>query len=80
MTWLSAGDGRLRLVASGGSGGKALALNAGVGAALEDVVVFADTHQRFRRDTSPNLPTAFGDSRPGAGTGSLQLADGGPLS
>src|SRR5690606_26882581 len=54
-------------------GGKAAALNAAMRVATGAVVVFADTHQRFDRQTIPRLVAAFADPRVGAVSGSLRL-------
>lgn len=54
-------------------GGKAAALNAGVRAATGDVLVMADTAQRFDRRTIPELVAHLEDTRFGAVSGALQL-------
>lgn len=56
-------------------GGKALALNAGVAAARGEVLVFADTAQRFNRETIRLLVEALADPALAAVSGSLRLAD-----
>jgi hypothetical protein len=57
-------------------GGKACTLNAGVRAASGDVLVMADTAQRFNRHTIPELVAHLEDERFGAVSGALDL-DGG---
>ena len=66
-------DPRVRVVASGGAGGKAAALNSGVLAASGEVLVLADTAQRFDRRTIPELVASLEDSRFGAVSGALSL-------
>lgn len=56
--------------------GKASALNAGVAAARGDVVVFADTAQRFEAGTIGALVDALGDESVGAVSGRLDLHKG----
>src|SRR5258705_737153 len=48
--WTGAGRERVRIVRGDEPGGKAAALNAGIRAARGDVVVFADSGQRFGPD------------------------------
>jgi len=55
------------------SGGKALALNAGVARAKHDILVFADARQMFARDALVELTAPFRDPRVGAVTGELLL-------
>jgi cellulose synthase/poly-beta-1,6-N-acetylglucosamine synthase-like glycosyltransferase len=55
------------------SGGKPLALNAGVAAAGGDVLVFADARQRFSRATLLALVRDFDDPEVGGVTGELVL-------
>lgn len=62
-----------RAVAGDAPGGKAAALNAGVRAATGEVLVFADAHQSFRRDTIPRLVAALEDPTFGAVSGRLEL-------
>jgi cellulose synthase/poly-beta-1,6-N-acetylglucosamine synthase-like glycosyltransferase len=59
--------------------GKAAALNAGVSASTGELLVFADTHQRFDPHTIPHL--VAGLTAPGVGvvTGSYHLAPGSGL-
>jgi cellulose synthase/poly-beta-1,6-N-acetylglucosamine synthase-like glycosyltransferase len=54
-------------------GGKACALNAGVRAATGDILVFADTFQRFDPETIIRLSEALEDKRFGAVSGALHL-------
>jgi biofilm PGA synthesis N-glycosyltransferase PgaC len=55
------------------SGGKALALNAGVRRAKHDILVFADARPVFARDALLELTAPFRDPRVGAVTGELLL-------
>ena len=54
-------------------GGKALALNAGVGRATGDIVVFADARQVFACDALRELTAPFADPRVGGVSGELLL-------
>ncbi|HEU4799887.1 MAG TPA: glycosyltransferase [Gemmatimonadales bacterium] len=65
-----------RVVPADPAGGKAAALNAGVRAATGTVLVFTDTHQRFDRDTIPQLLGALGAGRYDAVSGQLELPEG----
>jgi cellulose synthase/poly-beta-1,6-N-acetylglucosamine synthase-like glycosyltransferase len=71
--------GRVRLVTDHHEGGKAAALNAGVRYSRGEVIVFADTFQRFTTDTIYNLVDALRDPRLGAVSGSLQIPNSGAL-
>jgi cellulose synthase/poly-beta-1,6-N-acetylglucosamine synthase-like glycosyltransferase len=75
-TWSGAEAERIQVVRGDEPGGKAAALNAGVRAARGEVLVFADSGQRF----GPNAVTALVRSlmRPGVGatSGRLELATG----
>jgi cellulose synthase/poly-beta-1,6-N-acetylglucosamine synthase-like glycosyltransferase len=64
---------RVKVVSGDAPGGKSATLNAGVRAASHDVLVFADTAQRFDRDSIPALATEL--TRPGLGavSGMLEL-------
>jgi biofilm PGA synthesis N-glycosyltransferase PgaC len=55
------------------TGGKALALNAGVARAEHDIVVFADARQVFAPEALLELTAPFRDARVGAVTGELLL-------
>ncbi len=55
------------------AGGKALALNAGIARAANDVIVFADMRQGFAPDALRALVAPFRDPRVGAVTGELVL-------
>lgn len=66
-------DTRVRVVASDSVGGKAAALNAGVLAASGEVLVLADTAQRFDRRTISELVASLEDSRFAAVSGALSL-------
>ena len=67
----SFGD-RVRLIEVA-SGGKPLALNAGVAAARGDVLVFADARQQFTPDAIVELVANFADPSVGGATGELVL-------
>jgi cellulose synthase/poly-beta-1,6-N-acetylglucosamine synthase-like glycosyltransferase len=54
-------------------GGKSATLNAGVNAARGEILVFADTYQRFEPDAIQHLVAAFADPRVAAVSGSLEL-------
>lgn len=70
--------GRVVVVDGDAPGGKAAALNAAVRAARGDVLVFADTAQRFEPGAIAALVDALRDGRLGAVSGMLELpgADG----
>ena len=53
--------------------GKAAALNAGVGAASHEIVVFADARQRFAPDAVRRLVARFADPEVGAVSGELVI-------
>lgn len=65
---------RVALVSGDKPGGKASTLNAGVRAARGDVVVFADTHQRFQRDAIRRLAAATAGGPYGAVSGRWALS------
>ncbi|HEY4671644.1 MAG TPA: glycosyltransferase [Gemmatimonadaceae bacterium] len=61
-------------------GGKAATLNAAVRASHGELLVFADTSQRFSQQTIPELLAALTDPSVGAVSGSLELpSEGGEL-
>jgi cellulose synthase/poly-beta-1,6-N-acetylglucosamine synthase-like glycosyltransferase len=66
-------DARVHVVAGDSPGGKATALNAAVRAASHEVLVFADTAQRFDPNAISALVAALGDPRLGAVSGMLDL-------
>ena len=66
-------DDRVRVVKGDLPGGKACALNAAVRAATGEILIFADTAQRFERQTIPVLVAALEDERFGAVSGALTL-------
>lgn len=72
-TELGTMDTRVRVVTGDEPGGKAATLNAGVRAAHGDVIVFADTAQRFRPDAVTALVASLSDPRLGAVSGVLDL-------
>ena len=65
-------DPRVVVVQGDAPGGKAATLNAAVRAARNDVLVFADTAQRFRRRSIAALVDALVDQRLGAVSGMLE--------
>lgn len=70
------GGPEIRVVSRGSDPGKAAALNAGVAAATGEVLVFADTAQRFAPDTIRRLVAAVGAPGLGAVSGALVLPGG----
>lgn len=66
-------DTRVRVVNGDAPGGKSATLNAGVRVASNPVLVFADTAQRFERDSIPALVAGLADPRTGAVSGMLEL-------
>jgi cellulose synthase/poly-beta-1,6-N-acetylglucosamine synthase-like glycosyltransferase len=72
---LPASGAALRLVRSV-EPGKAAGLNGGVSAAVGDVIVFADTRQKFEPETIPRLVANVMQDGVGAVTGSYSLAPG----
>jgi cellulose synthase/poly-beta-1,6-N-acetylglucosamine synthase-like glycosyltransferase len=75
-TWSGTDASRVRVIRGDQPGGKAAALNAGVRAAEGEVLVFADSGQRFGADAIALLARAV--TRPGVGavSGRLELARG----
>lgn len=75
-TWSGGEAARVRVVRGDEPGGKAAALNAGVRAARGEVLVFADSGQRFGPDAVALLVRSL--LRPGIGatSGRLELAEG----
>jgi poly-beta-1,6-N-acetyl-D-glucosamine synthase len=71
------GGSMVRVVSTGRPAGKATALNIGVAASRGGVLVFTDTHQRFRPDTIRALVAPLADPRHGAVSGMLDLARAG---
>ena len=61
----------INVVVGDGPGGKACALNAGVRACKNEIVVFADSAQTFRDEAVAELLKAFDDSTVGAASGTL---------
>lgn len=74
--WPGADGARVRFVRGDQPGGKATALNAGVLAARGEVLVFADSGQRFGSDAIPQLVEAMRRPGVGAASGRLELASG----
>ncbi len=66
-------DPRVLVLAGDAPGGKAASLNAAVRAASGDLLVFADTAQRFETDAIPQLVAQFAEPRFGAVSGMLDL-------
>ena len=75
--WSGADASRVSIVSGDEPGGKAAALNAGVRAARGDVLVFADSGQRFGAEAVGLLVQAVLRPRAGAASGRLELASGG---
>jgi cellulose synthase/poly-beta-1,6-N-acetylglucosamine synthase-like glycosyltransferase len=75
-TWSGADAARVQVVRGDEPGGKAAALNAGVRAARGDVLVFADSGQRFGPDAVALLVRAVERPGVGAASGRLELAAG----
>jgi len=71
-------DRRVRVVVADVPGGKWANLNAGVAAAAGEILVFADTAQRFEPATIPALVSAFSSDAVAAVTGWLALPPGVP--
>jgi cellulose synthase/poly-beta-1,6-N-acetylglucosamine synthase-like glycosyltransferase len=69
-------DPRVAVVLGDAPGGKAATLNAAVRVARHDVLVFADTAQRFDRDAIPALVAELSDPAFGAVSGMLELPSG----
>jgi cellulose synthase/poly-beta-1,6-N-acetylglucosamine synthase-like glycosyltransferase len=67
-------DPHIVVVLGDAPGGKAATLNAAVRAARHDVLVFADTAQRFDRDAIPALVAELSDPAFGAVSGMLELS------
>jgi cellulose synthase/poly-beta-1,6-N-acetylglucosamine synthase-like glycosyltransferase len=61
------------IVVGDAEGGKAAALNAGVRAARGEILVFADSWQRFHPDALRHLADGFADPRVAAVSGRLEL-------
>ncbi len=71
---------RVRVIQMPRNGGKAVALNAGVAAAVNPIVIFADARQTWSEDTIDRLLENFADPEVGAVSGDLVLrSDGGAL-
>ena len=70
---LAADDPHLRLVVMPERGGKAAGIGAGVAAARNDHIVFADARQEFMPDTVERLLARFADATVGAVSGELQF-------
>jgi poly-beta-1,6-N-acetyl-D-glucosamine synthase len=66
-------DPRVTVVVGDAPGGKAPSLNAAVRQARHELLVFADTAQRFHRDAIPELVIQFRNPRFGAVSGMLDL-------
>ena len=75
-TWSGAERSRVQVVSGDEPGGKAAALNAGIRAARGEVLVFADSGQRFGPDAVALLVRALQRPGVGAASGRLELAAG----
>ena len=73
---LTAIDPAVRVTIADAPGGKAMAINAAVRLCRGEILVFADTHQRFSSDTVAQLVGAFRSDRIGAVSGRLELPPG----
>jgi cellulose synthase/poly-beta-1,6-N-acetylglucosamine synthase-like glycosyltransferase len=69
------GEPRVRALALPNRGGKANGLNAGVAACETELIVFADARQTFAPDAITRLASWFGDSKIGAVSGELEIAE-----
>jgi cellulose synthase/poly-beta-1,6-N-acetylglucosamine synthase-like glycosyltransferase len=69
-------DPRVAVILGDAPGGKAATLNAAVRAARGELLVFADTAQRFDRDAIPALVAEMSDPAFGAVSGMLELPRG----
>jgi len=74
--WTASDAPRVQVVQGDEPGGKAAALNAGVRVARGDVLVFADSGQRFGPDAVALLVRALARPGVGAASGRLELAAG----
>lgn len=70
-------DSRVTVVVGDAPGGKAASLNAAVRQARNELLVFADTAQRFQADAIPELVVEFRNPRFGAVSGMLDLPGAG---
>jgi cellulose synthase/poly-beta-1,6-N-acetylglucosamine synthase-like glycosyltransferase len=68
-------DSRIRVIERSQQSGKAAALNDGCAAATGEVLVFADVRQHWPADSVVRLLQPFADSRIGAASGKLHLAN-----
>ena len=75
-TWSGPEAAQVQVVRGDEPGGKAAALNAGVRAARGEVLLFADSGQRFGRDAAALLVQALLRPGVGAASGRLELAAG----
>jgi cellulose synthase/poly-beta-1,6-N-acetylglucosamine synthase-like glycosyltransferase len=75
-SWSGEDAARVQIVQGDEPGGKAAALNAGVRVARGEVLVFADSGQRFGPDAVALLVRALARPRVGAASGRLELAAG----
>lgn len=66
---------RLHAVILEANGGKAVALNAGIAAARNELIVFADARQHFRPDVVARLAENFADPAVGSVSGELILRE-----
>ncbi len=70
-------DSRVRLIVMPEGGGKALAVNAGVAAARNDIVVLADARQQFAGNAIRELVANFSDQQVGCAGGELIFRESG---
>ena len=70
-------DDRIQALDLPESRGKSAGLDAALGVAEAEILVFTDARQRFRADTIPKLIAHFADPEVGAVSGALEVGDGG---
>jgi cellulose synthase/poly-beta-1,6-N-acetylglucosamine synthase-like glycosyltransferase len=69
-------DERIKVIELDRPGGKAAAINAGVQAASNEIIVFADARQDFSRNAYAELVSMFHDEKVGAVSGELVFVEG----
>jgi len=72
----SAGDSRVRILEAGSVAGRSEAINRGVAAAGNEIVVFGEARQRFGESAVAELTAMFHDSTVGAVSGELIVRKG----
>ena len=71
----ASGGGNVRVIQMPRNGGKSVALNVGVEAAVNPIVIFADARQTWGEDTLDRLLENFADPEVGAASGDLVLSN-----